>query len=76
MTAHRLHELSHLEGRRIHISLVDGSRIDDCELVLVSPFKLWVFVNGRDAFLSLKRVTDVWEADGTRQCRAALAARG
>ena len=63
MTAHRLHELSHLEGRHIHISLVDGSRIDDCELVLVSPFKLWVFVNGRDAFLSLKRVIDVWEAE-------------
>jgi hypothetical protein len=62
MTAYRLHELTHLEGRRIHISLIDGSRIDDCELVLVSPFKLWVFVNGRDAFLSIKRVTDVWEA--------------
>ena len=62
MTAEHLHELTHLAGRRIHISLADGTRLDDCELVLVSPFKLWVFINGRDAFVNLKRVTDVWEA--------------
>jgi len=62
MTAQRLHELSHLEGKSINISLIDGSRIDDCQLVLVSPFKMWVHVNGHDAFVSLKRVTDVWEA--------------
>jgi hypothetical protein len=55
--------LSHFEGQHINISLTDGSRIDDCELILVSPFKLWVFVNGRDAFVNVKRVTDVWQAD-------------
>ena len=61
MTRERRRELSHFEGRRVSLSLVDGSRIDDCQLVLVSPFKLWVHLNGRDAFVSLKRVTDVWE---------------
>ena len=62
MTTARLHKLTHLEGRHINISLADGSRIDDCQLVLVSPFKLWVHVNGHDAFVPVKRVTDVWEA--------------
>jgi len=62
MTTKRLHELSHFEGQHINISLTDGSRIDDCKLILVSPFKLWVFVNGHDAFVNVKRVTDVWEA--------------
>src|SRR5207237_10710201 len=71
MTRQRRIELNHLEGRRVNLSLIDGSRIDDCQLVLAGRFKLWVFVNGRDAFLSLNRVTDVWEAASTN-----VAARG
>jgi len=55
-------ELSDLEGRRVNLSLVDGSRIDDCQLVLAGRFKLWVFVNGHDNFVAVNRVTDFWEA--------------
>ena len=46
----------------MNLSLIDGSRIDDCQLVLAGRFKLWVFVNGHDTFVRLDRVTDVWEA--------------
>jgi len=46
----------------VSLSLIDGSRIDDCQLVLAGRFKLWVFVNGHDAFVRVDRVTDVWEA--------------
>ena len=62
MTRQRRVELSHLEGRQVNLSLIDGSRIDDCQLVLAGRFKLWVFVNGRDAFVAVNRVTDFWEA--------------
>ena len=62
MTRQRRTELSHLEGRQVHLSLIDGSRIDDCQLVFAGRFKLWVFVNGQDAFVAVNRVTDFWEA--------------
>jgi hypothetical protein len=62
MTRERKIELGHLEGRRVNLSLVDGSRIDDCQLVLAGRFKLWVFVNGHDTFVHVDRVTDFWEA--------------
>jgi len=62
MTRQRRTELSHLEGRQVNLSLVDGSRIDDCQLVLAGREKLWVFVNGDDAFIHVDRVTDFWEA--------------
>ncbi len=62
MTRQRRMELSDLEGRRVNLSLVDGSRIDDCQLVLAGRFKLWVFVNGHDNFVAVNRVTDFWEA--------------
>jgi hypothetical protein len=62
VTRERRAELNHLEGRRINLSLIDGSRIDDCQLVLAGKFKLWVFVNGHDTFVHVDRVTDAWEA--------------
>jgi len=62
MTRERRTHLSNLEGRRVSLSLIDGSRIDDCELVLVGRCKAWIFTNGRDAFVSLGRVIDFWEA--------------
>ena len=62
MTRERRAELSQLEGRRVSLALIDGSRIDDCQLVLAGRFKLWVFVNGHDNFVRVDRVTDVWEA--------------
>lgn len=62
MTRERRAELNQLEGRQINVALVDGSRIDDCQLVLAGRAKLWVFVNGHDTFVHVDRVTDVWEA--------------
>ena len=62
MTREARTALNELEGRQVSVSLIDGSRIDDCQLVLAGKFKLWVFVNGRDAFVKVDRVTDVWEA--------------
>ncbi len=62
MTRQRRTELDHLEGRQVSLSLIDGSRIDDCQLVLAGRQKLWVFVNGHDTFVSVDCVTDFWEA--------------
>ena len=62
MTRERRAELNQMEGRRVSLSLIDGSRIDDCQLVLAGKFKLWVFVNGHDTFVRVDRVTDAWEA--------------
>jgi hypothetical protein len=58
-------ELSeYLEGRRVSVALVDGSRIDDCELVSAGHHgakSLWLYTNGADIFVSLADVTDLWE---------------
>ena len=57
--------LRSLEGRRVSVALSDGSRIDDCQLVSSGrrPFqRLWLFVNGIDAFLSPADVLAIWEA--------------
>ncbi|MBV8159983.1 MAG: hypothetical protein JO265_03570 [Acidimicrobiia bacterium] len=62
MTRQRRAELNRLEGRRVSLALIDGSRIDDCQLVLAGRCKLWVFVNGHDTFVRVERITDVWEA--------------
>ena len=62
MTRQRRTELSSLEGRQVNLALIDGSRIDDCQLVLAGRDKLWVFVNGQDAFVGVERVIDFWEA--------------
>lgn len=54
-----------LEGRRVCIALVDGSRIDDCELVSVRRTRtgsLWIYSNGEDLFVPAASVADVWEA--------------
>ena len=62
MTGHRLPDLVRLEGRRVGISLKDGSRIDDCQLVFAGRDRVWVFVNGRDTFVSATTVCDFWES--------------
>ena len=62
MAGHRLPDLVRLEGRRVGISLKDGSRIDDCQLVFAGRDRVWVFVNGRDTFVSATTVSDFWES--------------
>jgi hypothetical protein len=63
MTRKRLHELVGLEGRQVGISLTDGSRIDDCQLVFAGNDRVWVFVNGQDEWLSSSAVCDFWESN-------------
>jgi hypothetical protein len=46
------------------VALVDGSRIDDCELVSAGHHgvrSLWLYANGADTFVPLDNVTDLWE---------------
>jgi hypothetical protein len=65
MTNDRVGELSKcLEGRRVSVALVGGSRIDDCELVSAGQHgvhSLWLYTNGADTFVPLVDVTDLWE---------------
>jgi hypothetical protein len=53
-----------LEGCRVSVARVDGSRIDDCELVSAGHQgvqSLWLYTNGADTFVPLADVTDLWE---------------
>ena len=65
MTVERvIHLIGHLEGHRVNLALIDGSRLDDCELVSAGHGRstLWLFINGADVFVSFHDVTDAWEA--------------
>ena len=65
MTVERVvHLIGHLEGHRVNLALIDGSRLDGCELVSAGHGRptLWLFVNGSDVFVPVARVTDAWEA--------------
>ena len=64
-------QLRGFEGRRVSLSLVSGSRIDDCQVVSAArglAESIWVFSNGVDSFLPLSEVVDCWEVppDGGR----------
>ena len=52
-----------LEGRQVSVSLSNGSRIDDCQLVSarVRTETLWLFSNGQDLFVPVDDVIEVWE---------------
>jgi hypothetical protein len=52
------------EGHRVSLALVDGRRIDDCELVSVGRHgvrSVWVFSNGVDVLVAHADVIDMWE---------------
>ena len=64
MSQERMSELRSLEGRQVSVSLSDGSRIDDCQVVSAGRpgvQTLWVFTNGADTFVPLPDIIDVWE---------------
>ena len=63
-------ELRELEGRQVFVALTNGSRIDDCHLVSVGRGQvgtLWVFTGGRDVFIPLADVVDVWQGPFTQR---------
>ena len=62
MTRNRLSDLVRLEGQQVGIALIDGSRIDDCQLVFAGRDRVWVFSNGRDKWLNATTVCDFWES--------------
>ena len=63
MTRNRLSDLVRLEGQQVGIALIDGSRIDDCQLVFAGRDRVWVFVNGQDTFVNASIVCDFWESN-------------
>jgi hypothetical protein len=63
MTRDRISELRLLEGQQVCLALAHGTRIDDCQLVSagrVGVDTVWIFSNGRDVFVPLETVVDVW----------------
>jgi hypothetical protein len=57
-------DLKSLEGRQVSVAFTDGSRIENCRLVSWGrrpSQRLWLFVNGRDAFLWPADVVAIWE---------------
>jgi hypothetical protein len=74
MTAKRRREIRELQGRQVSVALVDGSRIDDCQLVSAGHEglrSLWLFANGEDRFVAIDSVCDVWEIVPSRRGRVA-----
>ena len=62
MTIEHLFRLRRLQGRRVRLALVDGRRIDHCELVSVARRRvpsLWLLLDGVDAFVPLADVVEV-----------------
>ena len=66
MGAEQRRNLHKLEGRTVHISLADGSRLDEVALVSARRSTLWIYGNGEDSFLHVDQVIDVWEAQPFR----------
>ena len=59
-----------IDGRRVHVALRNGTRIDDCQLVSrgrTSVPTLWLFADGEDLFIPLEDVVDLWEANSHRR---------
>ena len=64
MTNERIAQIRLLEGRRVSVALRDGSRIDDGQLISAlfrGAGNLWLFSNGRDIFVPVIDVVDLWE---------------
>jgi hypothetical protein len=61
----RQQTLRMFEGSQVSVSLRDGSRLDDCQLVSAGRTgtrTMWLFSNGDDVFVAQDDVIDVWES--------------
>jgi hypothetical protein len=66
--------LRDLEGQRVCVALVDGTRVDDCTLVSAGRGRaqtIWIFSNGNDTFIRRADVLDLWPIFNVRRLRAA-----
>jgi hypothetical protein len=64
MSTSELMRLRWLEGRQVIVSMRDGSRIDDCQLVSTGRHEttsVWLFADGADRFVPTADVVDVQE---------------
>ena len=69
MSSHVLPAMHSLEGRHVSVTLRDGSRLDDCQVVSArrsGAQTVWLFVDGIDVFLPVAAIVDCWEAIPTR----------
>jgi len=67
MTRQRHNLIRSLEGQTVSLALVDGTRLDDCQLVSAcrrGTRTLWLYENGADRFVPVDAVIDLWEASG------------
>ena len=65
MSKQRRAQLKMFEGRHVNISLRNGCRIDNCQLVSSGRTyvpHLWLYANGADTFVPLDEVVDMWAA--------------
>ena len=63
--------LAALVGRGVSLALVDGTRLDDCQLVSQPRAHgvrtAWIVHGGDDVFVPVEVIADVWEVCGTRR---------
>ena len=67
MTGQRQHRIRSFEGQTVSLALIDGTRLDDCQLVSAcraGSGTLWVYENGSDRFVPVDNVVDLWGASG------------
>ena len=60
MTVEKRRELRRFEGSSVNLSLADGSRLDDVNLVSARGTRLWIFAGGEDRFVPVTSVIDAW----------------
>ena len=55
--------LAALVGSDVSVSLLDGTRLDDCQLVSFSRrlTTAWLVHSGCDVFVPIDTITDVWD---------------
>jgi hypothetical protein len=67
-------ELKALEGRPVSLTMTDGSRIDNAQLISAGRQgveTIWILIDGVDAFLPLVSVADACESMAGKQDVAA-----
>jgi hypothetical protein len=67
MTRERRNRIRSFEGQTVSLALIDGTRLDDCQLVSAcrpGTGTLWLYENGSDRFVPVDNVVDLWEASG------------
>jgi hypothetical protein len=75
VTRERRNQFRSFEGRTVSLALVDGTRLDECQLVSAGRHgtgTLWLYGNGADRFVELDAVVDLWESSGHGAVRGVL----